>query len=185
MTDEKIVGLCRRCNGRAFDLLTAKYGSGLYAFINSMAGGHAATDEILQETFIKAFGGIGKYGSGGGFRGWIYRIAYNECLDYLKSEARRACREREYGEARLASETERGSVETIVLRRESAARAREALMELPENQRTAIRLFAVDGFSIKEIAAVMGCAEGTVMSHLHRARRAMRERLAEEIDQNE
>ncbi len=137
-----------------------------------MAGDYAAADEILQEIFYKAFTGIRSYREGD-FRGWLYKIAYNTSLDYLKSESRRSGREQKSGNEWFRTEYENLNVESVVIGREEAREVRDALCSLPENQRAAISLFAVGEFSIREIAAVMNCAEGTVMSHLHRARQAL------------
>jgi RNA polymerase sigma-70 factor, ECF subfamily len=180
--DEKIVELCARGDARAFELLVETYGRRLYSFLFRMTADHAAADEVLQETFVKAAERIGSFRRGADFRGWLYRIAYNECIDYLRSERRRSGRERLYAARRAVAGPQHTGTEEAALAREQAGRIREMLLALPEGQRTAICLFAVEGFSIREIAAVTGCAKGTVMSHLHRARRALRERLAKDIE---
>jgi RNA polymerase sigma-70 factor, ECF subfamily len=176
--DEKIVELCRRGDERAFDLLTETYGGRLYAFVRGATGNHAAADEVLQDTLIKAFDGIAKFRNGGSFRSWLFRIAYNTSMDYIRSETSRAERERFFGNRRAEAEAERADVERTAILREDSELIKAALLSLPENQRTEMCLFAMEGFTIGEIASITGCAAGTAASHLHRARRALRDRLA-------
>lgn len=175
--EERIITLCRRGDRQAFDLLVREYGSRLYMFINRMTGCHEMTDEILQEAFIKVFTGIGKYKRDAGFSRWLFRVAYNQCMDRMKSESRRAKRERLYGERVAEGACREGVVEDEVVRREEVKRLRRALETLSEKQKTAICLFAIEGFSIMEISEIMECSGGTVMSHLSRARSTLRKRL--------
>ena len=176
LPEEQIITMCRMGDRKAFDLLVRTHGRCLYGYIHTMTHNHAATDEILQETFLRAFTRIEDCDPATPFRFWLFRIARNASLDYLKSETRRTRREKH--DAAAAPPAHGGDVETLAARREEAARLQQAMRQLPKNQRTVMGLFAVAGFSIREIARIMGCSEGTVMSHLGRARQTLRKTLA-------
>lgn len=177
-SDDKIIRLCREGDRRAFDLLVEHYGKSLYSFAYRFIRNHQAADEILQETFISVFLDVRKFEPTASFRGWIYRIAHNKCIDTLKMDTRRKAREALYEERREDARRLRNNTEISAFGHLESAGIAEAMDALPERQRSAICLFAVCDFPIKEIAKIMACSEGTVMSHLHRARNALRERLA-------
>ncbi|MEW6202995.1 MAG: RNA polymerase sigma factor [bacterium] len=171
---ERVIALCRKGDTNAFDILAAHYGRRLYNFIYSVVGNHQSTDEVLQETFIKVFTCIKKYTRDAAFSHWLYKIAYNQCLDHIKSESRRTAREKLYCEDCYTETSDDREVEKLALRRDDQLRLVQALQKLSEKQRTAICLFTIGGFSIKEAGWIMGCSDGAVMSHLHRARQNLR-----------
>jgi len=179
---DEIIRMCSEMNRDAFDSMVERYGVGLYRFVYSLTLDGAAADDLLQETFLKAFTGIGKYRRDVNFESWLFRIARNLFIDRARTEARWWKRKKKNSDEMQLQAGLAPSVEGAVIKKENAEEIHRAVMSLPEKQRAAIALFTWGDFSIAEIAGIMGCSEGTVMSHLHRARRALRELLKDKID---
>ena len=162
----------------SLDILVEQYGNLLYRFIRSMTNDNADAQDILQETFIRAFKNIGRLEESENTGTWLHKIAYRLCLNSFRTKKRREGLEKDCFELeneRIEGGT--GYVETEILLKERAEAVRNAVRSLPEKQRTAIALFNWNGMKIAEIAEVMDCSEGAVMSHLHRARSSVREFL--------
>ena len=177
-TERRIIELCRDGAECAFDMLVDIYGKRLYSFIYGIVRNHEAADEILQETFLKTYTSVNQRFAGENLGNWLFKVAYRKCLDAVKREKRRRENEKRFVDLDADRAAQCDGVEARMLETEKAAQIGGAMLDLPEKQRAALSLFAVQGLSIIEISAVMGCSRGTVMSHLHRARRAMRENLA-------
>jgi RNA polymerase sigma-70 factor (ECF subfamily) len=138
----------------------------------------------VQEAFIKVYKNLDTFEGGSSFYTWLYRIVMNLAIDRVRSETR-DLRHVEFDEKQAQDENllTGGSPERAgnplhrVLRGELSARIRAAMEELPEYHQTAIVLREVDGLSYEEIAEIMDCPKGTVMSRLFHARRKLQERL--------
>jgi RNA polymerase sigma-70 factor (ECF subfamily) len=141
-----------------------------------MASEHTEADDLVQETYLRAFRAFPAY-RGGSVRAWLVAI----CLNAARSEARRArCRP---GEARQA-EPEAAVGSQDVCEAAVAAVEREAIVRalghLPERQRTTLVLVDVAGLTAQEAADLMACPRGTVLARVHRGRRRLAELLARE-----
>ena len=175
--DKNIIDRCVDKNRQAFNELAAMYSKRLYAFIHTILDNHAAADDVIQETFVRAYLNIDKFNPDDNFTQWIFTIAYRLSMNHLKSESKRKRREIQYEECRVHPAAEKSAVEKHVLENERSLEITQAVQTLSPKQKTAIGLFAFEDLSIKEIAGVMACSQGAVMSHLHRARQALREKL--------
>jgi RNA polymerase sigma-70 factor (ECF subfamily) len=176
---DRIIGLQADNDEKTFDLMVELYGARLYRFVRSMTADHAEAHDIMQETFLKTRGNTGGRGQEENACAWLHKTAYNLCLNSSRREKRRSRIEKKYFESGSALAGGGGNAETEFLMKERAETVRRAVMRLPEKQRTAIALFNWSGMKIAEIAEVMACSEGTVMSHLHRARASLKEQLEE------
>jgi RNA polymerase sigma-70 factor, ECF subfamily len=142
----------------------------------------ADAEDLVQETYARAFRGAAAFSPGTNLRAWLFRILRNAFLDGRRHEARLPLSPD--GEADLAEQAEsdagwlRGDAELERLRGVVGEEIEAAVRALPEDARTVVLLDA-EGLAELEIAAVMGCAAGTVKSRLSRARAALRARLAE------
>lgn len=182
---DRLVARVKAGDRTAFGQIVEAFGRRIYSFVFRMTGRHELADEIVQETFLRAFRNLDRYG-GGRLISWLNGIAYNICLDTLKSASSRTEREKRFAGARDIARGGKNDVEWTVLKRDLMERVAAAVGELPERQRAAIVLFAAEGFSIREVAQIMNCSEGAVMSHLHRARRKLKTVLSEsEINMEE
>jgi RNA polymerase sigma-70 factor, ECF subfamily len=153
-----------------------------------MTRNRADAEDLLQETFLRAYRGFGGFEEGSNLKAWMYRILTNTYINQYRAKQRRP------------DETDLGEQEDIFLFRRlgglEAARAsrsaedelmdfftddevRQALEDLPDNFRIPVLLADVDGFSYKEIAEMLDIPMGTVMSRLHRGRKALQKGLYE------
>ena len=167
-----------------------EYAPQLYSAALRMTRNPADAEDVVQETFLKAYRGYHTYTEGTNLKAWLYRILTNTYINRYRKQKRRPS-EVELGELedlylykRLGEESGASvSAEKEVLDRFVDSDIKDALEDLPENFRMPVLLADVDGFSYKEIAEIMDIPIGTVMSRLHRGRKALQQklwRLAEE-----
>ncbi|WP_432936442.1 sigma-70 family RNA polymerase sigma factor [Kribbella sp. CA-253562] len=151
----------------------------LYYAALRLAGNPADADDLLQETFLRAYVGFAGFRPGTNLNAWLHRILRNAFINGYRQRLRRpvvvpeeASQSTSLGRAEVEL-----SAESTVVDAMPDERLQQALSSLPERYRQVVLLCDVDGFSYKEIAAIVGAPLGTVMSRLHRGRKALREQL--------
>jgi len=163
-----------------------QYAPQLYSAALRMTRNQSDAEDLVQETFLRAYRGFGGFTEGTNLRAWLYRILTNTYINAYRSKQRRP------------TETDLADVEDLYLYKRlpslDAAHAsrsaedqlfdlltddevKQALEDLPENFRIAVLLADVEGFAYKEIAEMLDIPIGTVMSRLHRGRKAMQKSL--------
>ena len=181
--DEELVALAQRGDRRAFEELIERHRQKAYHIAFGFARDREEAKDLSQEAFLKAFTYLKNFDGRSSFYTWFYRIVVNVCLDYKRRRKRTAADEfDETVETRLEPSHEPAkplSPDQHVLAGQISRKVGAALQTLPAKQRTAFILKNHQGLSIKEIAAMMETAEGTVKVHLHRAVTALRHSLAE------
>jgi RNA polymerase sigma-70 factor (ECF subfamily) len=160
----------------------------LYSAALRMTRNPADAEDVVQETFLKAYRAYGSFESGTNLKAWLYRILTNTYINRYRKKQRRP-NEVDLGEIedlylykRIGSAEvgEAGkSAETQVLESFVDEEVRSAIESLPEHFRLPVLLADVEGFSYKEIAAMLEVPIGTVMSRLHRGRKALQKALWE------
>ena len=162
--------------------------SSLYSGALRMTRNPADADDLVQETYLRAFRGFGGFQEGTNLKAWMYRILTNTYINSYRAKQRRP------------DETDLDEVEDLYLYRRlggleaarsgrsaedelmdtfSEAEVKAAVEALPENFRMAVMLADVEGFAYKEIAEILDIPIGTVMSRLHRGRKALQKALYE------
>jgi RNA polymerase sigma-70 factor (ECF subfamily) len=171
-----------------FAELAMEHMSSLYSAALRMTRNPADAEDLVQETYLKAYRGFGGFTEGTNLKAWLYRILTNTYINSYRAKQRRP------------DETDLDDVEDLFLYRRlgglEAARAsrsaedelldlfsedevKRAVEDLPEAYRMAVLLADIEGFSYKEIAEILDIPIGTVMSRLHRGRKALEKALYE------
>lgn len=152
-------------NKRAFDTLVKKYQSPVRRFfLHQTLGDEPLSDDLAQETFIKAYTRIASFKNLSNFGTWLFRIAYNVFYDYIRS--RKETSDLEDSETDTSCRTEQPDIGTEM-------DIYRALAQLKEAERTCITLFYMEDLPIDKIADVTGMPTGTIKSHLSRGKEKM------------
>jgi RNA polymerase sigma-70 factor (ECF subfamily) len=160
----------------------------LYTAALRMTRNPADAEDLVQETYLKAYRAFDSFQEGTNLKAWLYRILTNTFINSYRAKKRRPDEsdiddvENLYLYRRLGGlegASAGRSAEEEVLDHFTEAEVKEAIESLPEQFRMAVLLGDVEGFSYKEIAEILDIPIGTVMSRLHRGRRALQKRLYE------
>ena len=164
----------RQGDGEALREIVVAFSERLTAVVAGVLRDRDAVDDVVQESFAKAFYRIGSFQGSSSLYTWLYRIAVNGAKDYIKSRKRRpACSFDDLpGRASLPSQAP--PVLEGLERRELRARVRTAIDTLPYRFRSVLALREIEGMTYNEIADVLGLSLGTVESRLFRARKRLR-----------
>ncbi len=171
-----------------FTEMTLEHMPSLYTAALRMTRSPADAEDLVQDTYLKAYRAFESFQEGTNLKAWLYRILTNTFINSYRAKKRRPEEtdiddvENLYLYRRLGGlegANSGRSAEEEVLDRFTETDIKEALESLPEQFRLAVLLGDVEGFSYKEIAEILNVPIGTVMSRLHRGRRALQKRLYE------
>ncbi len=180
LTDAMLVRRCLRGDTSAFDVLVRRYQRQVYSLLYRMLNSADDADDLVQETFIRAYNALRSFRQDASFLTWLYKIASNLGIDRMRAR-------RSHGAASLEEEVEVGrepaapdrefSPEAAAMRGSVSEIVQHAVLHLPERYRRVIVLRHMADMTIEEIASELNLPTGTVKTHLFRAREMLRDRL--------
>lgn len=167
----------------AFAAEAMQYAPQLYSAAMRMTRNNADAEDLVQETYLRGFRSFATFAEGTNLRAWLFRILTNTFINTYRAKQRRPIEtdladvEDLYMYRRLPTLAASRSAEDQLFDLFTDDEVKAALEELPENFRFPVLLADVEGFTYKEIAEMLDIPIGTVMSRLHRGRKAMQKRL--------
>jgi RNA polymerase sigma-70 factor, ECF subfamily len=182
-SDVELMLRVKHLDREAFSLLVQRHRKPLINFIYRFTGNSGESEDLAHEVFIKVFLSASRYEPRAAFSTWLYRIATNLALNYLRDHRTRVATsldrgsEEEEDKSRTELRDKVALVEDQLLSQERVERIRQALAALPENQRLAVVLTKYQELSLKEAAEVMKCSEAAVKSLIFRAYTTLRQKL--------
>lgn len=183
LDEREIISASLKGDREAFRVLVEKYQTKILRLVLQIVYSKEDAEDIVQESFVKAYLSLESFRGESSFYTWIYRIAFNMAIDFKRKVARRG------GDAFELSDIESGKavpsninsdlpIDTVY-RKEQSSLINKALNSLSEEHRTVIVLREIDGLSYDDIAQITGATLGTVMSRLHYARKKLQSALDE------
>ena len=172
----------------AFDELVERHKDIVYAVAYRFARDPDLALDLSQDVFIRAYRGIKSFRGKSSFSTWLYRIAMNTCIDYTRKRSRSVDAQtvpEEVAEYAGSEAVETGGArgpDDQVLSGELGEQIQKAIDALPPYHKSVFVLYEIEGLSYKDIAAIVGCSIGTVMSRLHYARKKLRMMLEPYVD---
>jgi RNA polymerase sigma-70 factor (ECF subfamily) len=168
-TDRDLAARCQAGEIDAFEAIYRRHAARMYTLACRMAGSPEDGEDLLQEIFLQAYRKLGSYKGDAALGTWLYRLALNHCLDYVRSKQAKMNRLTDT----LDAET---SFQPVARHATPIARLdlERAIERLPEGCREAFVLHDIEGLDHKEVAGLLGIAEGTSKSQVFKARAKLR-----------
>jgi RNA polymerase sigma-70 factor (ECF subfamily) len=186
--DQLLVERVQAGERAAFDLLVVKYQRRLMRLVSRIVREPAEAEDVVQESFIKAYRAIRYFRGDSAFYTWLYRIGINTAKNFIASQGRRMPMPTET-DFEQADSFENGkqlrdinTPESMLASKQIAHTVNAAMDALPVDLRTAIVLREIEGLSYEDIADIMACPIGTVRSRIFRAREVIAEQLRPLLD---
>jgi len=189
--DHELVLLAQRGDKRAFGMLVDKYQRKLGRLLSRMIRDQSEIEDVVQESFIKAYRALPNFRGDSAFYTWLYRIGVNTAKNHLVALGRRptVSTDIEIDDAEnFDSGNELRTMETpesTLMTKQIAQTVNDTVASLPEELRNAITLREIEGLSYEEIASIMDCPIGTVRSRIFRARETIAMKLRPLLDTSE
>jgi len=176
--DADLVARAKTGDVDAFELLVKRYRNEVFALAYHFVRNREQAWDVSQEVFIKAHHALARFRGDASFKTWLMRITANQCKDYLK---KRRLETVSFDDSRLAENAPSHVLppDRSLEAEEIGAAVQKALGKLSHKHRTAFILREFEGLSYEEMAGVMNCSIGTVMSRLHHARRKLQKGLTQ------
>jgi len=171
-TDDALLEAARRGELSAFERLYERHGARMKSIAANLLGSSSDAEDAVQETFLKVHRGAAAFRGGASFSTWTYRILLNSCYDLMRRRRRKP-------ETELAPEGTRASLDLPAAGADQPLRLEleDAVARLAERPRTAFLMAAVEGFSHREVAEVLGISETASRSLVFEARRELQRML--------
>jgi RNA polymerase sigma factor (sigma-70 family) len=184
--DQDLVTRAQKGDTRAFDALILKYGDKLYGLVYNMTSHKEDTHDLLQEIFARAYQSLGSFKGNSTFYTWIYQIAVNLTLNFLKRRTGLSLNDPDsavQSDPALVDSTAEANPERQTRLKELQVKLNEAMQKLSEPHRMVVTMFDIQGMSHGEIAGILKTSEGTVRSRLHYAHLQLQSALQDSWDE--
>ncbi len=181
--DRQLVERARQGDKMAFDMLVTKYERRLFRLVMRLLNNLSEAEDVVQETFIKAYRALPQFRGESAFYTWLYRIGINTARNFLDARGRQIPFSADIRVEDMTFHEEGGNLrdietpESLLASKQVAQTVSMAMDELPDDLRTALSLREIEGLSYDEIASIMACPIGTVRSRIFRARESIAMRL--------
>ena len=180
MTDEELVARSVGGDTESFNQLIKRWEKPIFALAYRTIGREDDARDVVQETFLRAFRGLGGFKGQAKFSSWLYRIALNLCRDWMRRQRRTPVVSAPDGVDLIELAGEGKGVERIddlIVRQDLTRAVARAMRVLPEEQRTAIVLKEYHGLTFQEISELLGCPLSTVKTRLYQGLTVLRKEL--------
>jgi RNA polymerase sigma-70 factor (ECF subfamily) len=179
--DENVELMLAFCagDGEAFDALFRRWSAPLLRFLNRMVWDLAVAEELVQEVFLRVYRSRDRYSPDARFSTWLYRIATNLALNELRRPRHRAIHQSADAEGAAPIRDVAAASDEVVHARQLSDIVEAEMKRLPDKQRAALWLAAVEGLSYAEVADTLDVSEKAVKALVHRARTALAAKLPE------
>jgi RNA polymerase sigma-70 factor (ECF subfamily) len=177
LEEEVLVRQMKKGDKCSFDLLYDKYKNTALRTAYLITGNLPDSEDVVQDTFVKVWLHRAQLQNESGFKAWMLQILVRTAYRFCKKKSREVPKDEA---VLLADQKAESSSLERVLAKEQAKRIAESVRHLPVKQRTVVILFYYQDCSVREIAAICGCMEGTVKSRLHTARTKLKKMLSED-----
>ncbi|MBL6908669.1 RNA polymerase sigma factor RpoE [Luminiphilus sp.] len=183
--DDKLVTRAKKGDSRAFDLLVLKYQGRVAQLVSRYVSNAAEVEDVTQEAFIKAYRALPKFRGDSAFYTWLYRIAANAAKNHLVALSRRPTTDLALDDSESYEVPGRlkdnESPDEVIMGQQLEAVISQAIDALPLELKAALTLREFEGLSYDEIAEVLECPIGTVRSRIFRAREAIDQKVASQM----
>jgi RNA polymerase sigma-70 factor (ECF subfamily) len=176
LPEAALVRQARSGDRAAFDLLVRRHFTAVYRMLHRLVGNHEDAEDLAQECFVRAWGGLDGYDDRGDLGPWLRRIALHLARDHHRRRGRRPAASAEGLEALPGAATDEPQRE--LGRRELGARVRQGIEGLPERLRAAFVLRVLEGLEYDEVGRATGVTPATARTHVMQARKRLLQRLA-------
>ncbi len=188
LEDDVLVKEARNGDEQSYKRLVNKYERALYYHILKMVNDKEQVEDLVQEAFVKAFDNLESYNTNYAFSTWLYRIATNHTIDYLRKKKLQTLsidkpRKTKSGEMEMQLEDQSAQTDRSIIRKQRQNIVQDAIDELPEKYRKVIRLRHMEEKSYQEISEELNKPLGTVKAHIFRAREMLYKSLKDKRGQ--
>lgn len=183
--EKELVDRSRKGDLDAYDMLVQRYQGKIYSLVYNMTSNREDTEDLVQDVFIKAHSALEKFQGKSTFYTWVYRIAVNRTINFVKKRKKRSAlslNEIDHGVERDELYVELSSRESPfrdAAINEISEKLNAALQKLSEKHRAVVVMHDIEGTPHDDIAKVLGCSSGTIRSRLYYARQQLQVELSE------
>lgn len=187
LEDDRLVAAAVKGDQEAYRQLLGKYQKPLYYHIAKMVKEHEQVEDLIQEAFVKAFDNLQSYNTSYAFSTWLYRIATNHTIDFLRKKKLKTMSIHEPvatkdGEVTMQLPAEDVATDRNLIRKQRQKIIRNAIRQLPDKYRQVIEMRHLEELSYQEISEQLDLPLGTVKAHIFRAREMLYKELKDRRD---